>query len=283
MDDRWPGSSPTPPEQPAGEWGVPEADQRPAFPPYLPPPTPAAEPPIGPAEPVAEPGWAWRTNRPPTPPEQDPEPSYLPYEDQRYEDQARQRQQYESQQYAGHQYPSPAYPEQRYEDQRYEDHRYEEHRYEEQAYPAQQRHHQPHVAAAGARAAATVAEPLSESPVEPVDEAAPARPGLLGTLLWTLGAFLVPLLVYLGWAATLSTTPRPGCVDVAGGPCPGPRAQAVTNLLNVLPAVVVALGAALLLALGIRYIAVTWRSYKVAFAASVIGAGVTTLLVSALN
>jgi hypothetical protein len=283
VDDRgWPRSPHAPPEYPADAWLTAGHGE-----------TSAA----GVAESANPTGWAWRTSQPAEPASYEPasyaEAAYDPptgydqaaynpptgydptasgtaapgyrdyggYEGYRgYEDGYPRSNPPDYQRYA----PPPEYPEYR-----------GEHGYADRAgeRPGRAR---PERAAAG-RMVPTEAVPAPE--VDPEQ----SRPSLAATLLWTLGAFLLPIAVYLGWATTLGTEARPGCVDATGAPCAGPRTQAVENLFSVLPALVVALGAALLIAIGIRRIATTWRGYKVAFAASVIGAGLTTLVVSALG
>lgn len=136
--------------------------------------------------------------------------------------------------------------------------------------------------AAGSRARPSRPAP-APPPDEPPDDEGP-DPSLPATLGFTISMFLAPLLIYLGSALSLlSGEARPGCVDAAGAPCPSPRAHAVQSLVDAAPALLVALMLALLLAVGIRRIAMTWRPYKIGFAAAAIGAGVVTLTVTALG
>jgi hypothetical protein len=99
---------------------------------------------------------------------------------------------------------------------------------------------------------------------------------------WTVGAFLVPILLYLGWAFTRSGVAEAGCVDAAGEPCPAPRVEAIENLLGVLPAVGGALVLAILIAAGLRRVAATWRPASIGLASGVIGAGIATVVAAAL-
>jgi hypothetical protein len=115
---------------------------------------------------------------------------------------------------------------------------------------------------------------------EPDDEPAPP---LAPALSWTIAAYLVPLLLYLGWAFTRSGDVPAGCVDASGGPCPSPRVEAAENLLGVLPAIVGALVLALLIALGLRRMATGWRAVSIGLAAAVIGGGIATFAAAALG
>lgn len=120
-----------------------------------------------------------------------------------------------------------------------------------------------------------------QRPPPPPDE--PAPPGWTSALLWTIGAFLVPALVYLGWALTLSGAAPAGCLDAAGVSCAPPRTEAVDRLVDSLPALGGALTLALLVALVVRRIAQDWRGMTVGLAAAVIGAGLATLVGSVLS
>lgn len=113
-------------------------------------------------------------------------------------------------------------------------------------------------------------------PPPPPDE--PTAPGWAPALLWTIGVFLVPALVYLGWALSLSGAAPAGCLDAAGAACPAPRTEAVDRLAGALPALGGALTLALLVAVLVRRIAADWRGMTVGLAAAVIGAGLATLV-----
>jgi hypothetical protein len=117
---------------------------------------------------------------------------------------------------------------------------------------------------------------------EPDDDPAD-DPGWMPALAWTAGLFVVPVLLYLLWAATRAGEAAPGCIDSSGAPCDSPRAEALAGIANILPSLAGALTLALLATLGLRRIAATWRSSTVAFAASVIGAGTATLIASLLS
>lgn len=115
-----------------------------------------------------------------------------------------------------------------------------------------------------------------------LDEPDEEPPGWLPVLACTVGAFLVPTLVYLLWAWSLSSEPPPNCVDAIGAACRSPRGEALANLRSVLPGLTAAVALALVTASGLRRFS-RWRSPTIAFASAVIGAGVITLVTSALG
>ena len=102
-------------------------------------------------------------------------------------------------------------------------------------------------------------------------------PGLVSPLLTTLGWYVVPLTLYLGYILTLGNTPAAVCVSP---PCSGPRQTALTGLAQVLPWLAVALAISLGVALALRAFASGWRALTIGFASSVIGAGVATVVFS---
>jgi hypothetical protein len=119
---------------------------------------------------------------------------------------------------------------------------------------------------------------------EPVDEPdGEPRPPIAPALTWAIGAFLVPMLLYLAWAFTRSATAPAGCVDASGAACPSPRVEAAENLVGVLPALTGAFILSLLIAIGIRLIATSWRSGSVGLAAAVVGAGIATVVAAAIS
>jgi hypothetical protein len=118
----------------------------------------------------------------------------------------------------------------------------------------------------------------SQPAAEPVDGVAwtPA-------LLWTAGFFVVPVLLYLVWAATRSGAAPVNCVDATGAACVSPRTAAGSSFVRMLPGLAGALSLALLAMAGLRRIAVGWRAGTVGFAASVIGAGAATMIAGLLG
>jgi hypothetical protein len=120
-----------------------------------------------------------------------------------------------------------------------------------------------------------------QPPADDVDDE--PRPALAPSLTWTIAAYLLPMLLYLGWAFTRSDVAPAGCVDASGAPCPPPRVEAAQDLLSVLPALVGALVLALLIAVGLRRIAAGWRSASVGLASAVIGAGFATVAAAVLS
>jgi hypothetical protein len=107
--------------------------------------------------------------------------------------------------------------------------------------------------------------------------------GYFATVLATIVWYLLPIFAYIGWAFLLREAPEPGCLTDAGLPCPGPRMEALQHLLDNLPRIGVAVSASLVVALLLRWIADSWRAMAVGFSAAIVGAGVTTVLVSVLN
>src|SRR6266536_4132665 len=73
------------------------------------------------------------------------------------------------------------------------------------------------------------------------------------------------------------------CVDAGGRPCPAPREAAFATFYAHLPQVGVAVVLSVLIALFIRLLAPLWRPSTIGFAASVVGAGVTTVVFTVLN
>lgn len=147
------------------------------------------------------------------------------------------------------------------------------------AYPPGSRPTEPVLARRGVTASATARVPAAA----PEEESADPGRTRLSAVLWTLGFYLVPVVVYLIWAATLSGDPPAGCVGPDGGPCPPPRTAAFTNLTESALALAGALFASLVISLGLARLAGEWRGFTVGFAASVIGAGAVTLFVSAIG
>lgn len=98
------------------------------------------------------------------------------------------------------------------------------------------------------------------------------------TLAWTIGCFLVPITLYLTWAATRSGTPPPDCLDDRGAPCLAPRVETLVGLFNIAPGLIGAITLALLAAVGLRLMIDTWRPSTVGVAAAVVGAGTATLI-----
>lgn len=102
-------------------------------------------------------------------------------------------------------------------------------------------------------------------------------------LVWTLGCFLVPVALYLVWAATRSGSPPPDCLDSTGAPCPSPRTAALDDLVGMVPGLIGAAALAMLAAAGLRLLVNTWRAAAVGIAAAVIGAGTATLIATTLS
>ena len=105
-----------------------------------------------------------------------------------------------------------------------------------------------------------------------------ARAGF-ASVAWFSG----PLAAFLLWAVFFAGPARADCVDAAGRPCPAPRETALATFMDHLPQVGVAVVLSVIVALLIRLMAPLWRPATIGFAASVVGAGVTTVLFTVLN
>jgi hypothetical protein len=81
----------------------------------------------------------------------------------------------------------------------------------------------------------------------------------------------------------LGGTARADCVDAGGRSCPAPRDAAFSAFGAHLPQVGVAIVLSIIIALVIRLVSPYWKAATVGFAASVVGAGVTTILFTVLN
>jgi hypothetical protein len=127
------------------------------------------------------------------------------------------------------------------------------------------------------QSAPTARRPARDAPV-PTDE-----PTWAPALAWTIGLFVVPVLLYLVWAATRDGVAPAGCLDASGMPCPSPRDSALQGLVAFLPGLAGALTLAMVTVLGLRRIAGNWRPSTVALAAAVIGGGTATLIASLVS
>jgi hypothetical protein len=107
--------------------------------------------------------------------------------------------------------------------------------------------------------------------------------GYAGAGFASIAWFGLPIGAFLLWAVFLGGTARADCVDAAGRPCPTPRDAAFITFAAHLPQVGVAIVLSVIVALLIRLVSPFWRPATVGFAASVVGAGVTTVLFTVLN
>jgi hypothetical protein len=103
------------------------------------------------------------------------------------------------------------------------------------------------------------------------------------TFAWTILWYALPILGYAGWTRTLSNAPGRSCAHPLHNGCPPVRAAALDTLMHSLPEISLALAIALLVAMVVRMASSAWRPITVAFAASVIGAGVATILFSVVG
>jgi hypothetical protein len=107
--------------------------------------------------------------------------------------------------------------------------------------------------------------------------------GYAGAGVASVAWFGLPLGAFLLWALLLGGTARADCVDAAGRACPAPRDAAFTTFTVHLPQFVVAIVLSVVVGLLIRRVSPFWKAATVGFAASVVGAGVTTVLFTVLN
>jgi hypothetical protein len=107
--------------------------------------------------------------------------------------------------------------------------------------------------------------------------------GYAGAGFASVAWFGLPLGAFLAWAVLLGGTARADCVDAGGRPCPAPREAAFSTFTAHLPQVGVAIVLSVIVALLIRLVSPFWRAATVGFAASVVGAGVTTVVFTVLN
>lgn len=102
-------------------------------------------------------------------------------------------------------------------------------------------------------------------------------------LAWTMCLYAIPTLLYLLWASTRSKTAEAGCVDSAGAACLPPRTEALVTFVDALPALVGAFVLAIIGAVLLRPLTAAWRPGTVAFASTVMGAGIATLVASIIG
>ncbi|HET8683305.1 MAG TPA: hypothetical protein VFM54_15760 [Micromonosporaceae bacterium] len=134
--------------------------------------------------------------------------------------------------------------------------------------------------------------PVHDRPVHDRPGRAPAaRPGMdaedepdgrgyVAVLMMTAAWYLAPIAFYLLWALTLGSTRDVSCVGASGEPCPAPRAEALSTLVDNAPQLGTALALSLALALALRWMTSAWRMVTIGFAAAVVGAGLTTVVFS---
>jgi hypothetical protein len=99
---------------------------------------------------------------------------------------------------------------------------------------------------------------------------------------WTAIWYAVPALLYVLWTFTLSSALPAGCT--ASTPdCSSLRGQAVGAIGGHLVGILVAAALSFGVAWCIRRITLSWRAISVGFAAAVIGAGLTTMIVTIIG
>jgi type IV secretory pathway TrbD component len=119
--------------------------------------------------------------------------------------------------------------------------------------------------------------PPRTRPEPSFDEDEPEEaPGYLHTALVTTAWYTIPLLLYTMYVLTLD-----GSAEAGDGV--SARANALNGLLGGMPRVGVALATSLAVALLIRVISRGWRAATIGFASAVVGAGVATVIFTALQ
>jgi hypothetical protein len=107
---------------------------------------------------------------------------------------------------------------------------------------------------------------------------------VMTVLFYTAIWYAVPVLVFGAWLITLDNSAPPDCVsDITGGGCESARAHAFESLLGGVRLFGIALGASLVLAIFMRWLGRGWRAGSIALAAAVVGGGLSTVVLSALN
>jgi hypothetical protein len=105
----------------------------------------------------------------------------------------------------------------------------------------------------------------------------------IGSFISTAGWYVGPIAAYAAWSLTLSGAPRAGCTNEFGLPCPGPRTEALTNLLNTVPQIAVAMALSITIAMLLGWLTTGWRPLAIGFASAVLGAGAATVLFAVLD
>ncbi len=131
---------------------------------------------------------------------------------------------------------------------------------------------------APARRPTTAPAPEAADPDVEVESDGTYRGAVLAALVWCA----MPVVFYIGWALVLAGRADTGCVDDNGRPCAAPRIVAWHDLLAAAPMIGVAAALSVVMALILRRVTTGWRSTTVGFASAVVGAGVVTVLWSAL-
>jgi hypothetical protein len=115
------------------------------------------------------------------------------------------------------------------------------------------------------------------------DDAAPVEGGYRSAALATLAWYSVPAVLYLAYAFYLGGAVRPGCVSVNGGACLSPRAEALNAISNNIGLIAIAVVLSTVIAIMLRWATTGWRSLAIGFAAAVVGAGATTVLITTFS
>jgi hypothetical protein len=101
----------------------------------------------------------------------------------------------------------------------------------------------------------------------------------ISTALW----YLIPAAGWVAWSYAQSGEPRPGCTNAFGLPCPAPRAEALSNLMDMVPEIAVSLALSIVFAMFLGRVTRGWRPFAIGFASSVLGAGIATVAFAVLK
>ncbi|SCL38871.1 hypothetical protein GA0074692_5162 [Micromonospora pallida] len=106
--------------------------------------------------------------------------------------------------------------------------------------------------------------------------------GGIRPLLYTVACYVLPALAVFVWLLTFSGHVPADCVTGFTG-CDSPRAQAIDSFVSGAPRFGLALATSLLVAVVLRGIGTTWRTTALALASSVVGGGLSTVLISVVT
>ncbi len=119
---------------------------------------------------------------------------------------------------------------------------------------------------------------------EPLQDLDADSTSVLTVLFYTAIWYAVPVLVFAVWLLTLDGNAPVDCVsDVTGGGCESARDHAIASLLGGVRLFGIALGASLVLAVFMRWLGRGWRAGSIGLAAAVVGGGLSTVVLSAVN
>ncbi|MGI5246281.1 hypothetical protein [Dactylosporangium sp. CA-139066] len=126
--------------------------------------------------------------------------------------------------------------------------------------------------------------PREDDEDEDDDEEEPDQRSIyIGSFISTALWYLIPAAAYTGWSMTQSAESRPGCTNAFGLPCPAPRDEALSNLMDMVPMIAVAMALSITFAMFLGRVTTGWRPFAIGFSSSVLGAGVATVAFAVLK